>query len=196
MANFIPRLEWNDISIVGNTTLNSPIITSVVSTAAVIDGMIINHANFAANSYVVSHTVNTVTISSDATANGATLTLPLFQRLDFDYPSTKQVNPQYLPSESINESISGIRQVQINNIIKKIELEFKFVTNTLRTNLETNWYLSWAVYGNEFRYFESKDVVSSETYALDNLDFKPVREIAKAGNFLYKIPLKFRRVHL
>jgi hypothetical protein len=196
MANFIPRLEWNDISIVGNTAIASNVITSVVSTAAVIDGMIINHANFPANSYVLSHTINSITVSVNATANGVAVSLALFQRIDFDYPSSKQVEPQYLPTESISESLGGIRQVQINNILKKIELEFRFVTNTLKLNLENNWFLLWAVYGKEFRYFESKDELSNEVYSLDNFDFKPTREIAKAGNFLYKIAFKFRRVYL
>jgi hypothetical protein len=196
MANFIPRLEWNDISVVGNSAIGSPSLTSVVSTVSVVDGMIINHANFPANSYVISHTVNTILLSANATINGTAATFSLFQRFDFNYPSVKQAEPQYLPTESVSESISGIRQTQINNIIKKIDLEFKFLTNSLKIDLHTNWFLSWAVYGKSFRYFESKDVASSEIYEMDNLDFKPVREIASVGNFLYKLSLKFRRVYL
>ena len=196
MPNFIPRLEWNDISIIGDSVITSPTIINVVSTTSVIVGMIINHANFLGGTYVLSKTSNTVTLSTNATANGATLTFPLFQRFDFNYPSIKQAEPTYLPTEVISESISGVRQVQINNVIKEISLEFKFVTNTLKAELETKFYTTWAMYGKDFRYFESNDVGTSETYSLKNLDFKPTREIPKAGNFLYKIPFTFRRVYL
>ena len=196
MANFIPRLEWNDISIVGDTATGNATITSVVSTASVIEGMIISHAAFPADSYVISKTVNSVTINNNATANNTADTLNLFQRLDFSYPSYKQVEPTYLPTESINESLSGFRQVQINNVIKKVELELRFVTSIIKQDYETKFYKAWAMYGKEFRYYESKDVASYENFSLDDLDFKPVRSIPKAGNFLYNIPLKLRRIYL
>lgn len=196
MANFIPRIEWNDISIVGNTSIGSAVITSVVSTTNVVEGMIINNAAFPADSYVLSKTVNSVTISNNATANNTAASFNLFQRLDFSYPSYKQVEPTYLPTESVNESLSGFRQVQINNVIKKVELELKFVTNAIKSDYETKFYKTWAMYGKEFRYFESKDEVTFENFSLDDLDFKPVRSIPKAGNFLYNIPLKLRRVYL
>lgn len=196
MANFIPRIEWNDITVVGDSSIGSPTLTSVVSTSSVIVGMIINHTNFPANSKVLSKTVNSITFDNNATIASTAASFPLFQRLDFDYPSYKQVEPTYEPTEVVSESLSGSRQTQINNIIKKIDAEFRFVTNAIKLRLETEFYTTWAVYGKDFRYYESKDVASYENYALDNLDFKPVREIAKSGNFLYKIPFKFRRIYL
>lgn len=114
----------------------------------------------------------------------------------FKYPSTKQAEPQYLPTEQISESVGGSRQVQINNILKKITVEFEFLTKTEIDNLKTNFYLAWAVYGKTFSYYESSDVSSFEDYELDNLDWKPVRQFPSEGDFKYKIELKFRRVYL
>jgi hypothetical protein len=135
-------------------------------------------------------------MSANATANGVAITIPFFERFDFTYPSVKQARPEYLPTEQVSESIGGIRQTQLNNIIKKITLEFKFIPKAKIDILETDFYLAWAVNAKNFRYFESYEEPGYEEYALDNLDFKPTREIPKAGDFLYKITFKLRRVYL
>lgn len=114
----------------------------------------------------------------------------------FKYPSTKQAAPTFLPTEAISESIGGHRQVQINNIVKKVALEFKFIPKADLDILENDFFLSWAVLGKTFKYFESSDEYVFEEYELDSYDWKPVREIPKEGNFLYKITLNFRRVYL
>lgn len=196
MANFVPRLEWNDLSVVGDITSASAVITGVASTANIYEGMILNNANFAANSYVVSKTVNSITMSNPASMSINDITLNFFERLDFDYPSSKQGEPTYQPNETISESLSGIRQVQVNSIIKKIDIEMRFVTPTLKNKLETRFYLPWAIYGKAFRYYESKDEIAYENYELEVVDFKPIREIPKQGNFLFKIPFKLRRVYV
>lgn len=197
MANFIPRLEFNDISIVGTTSVGSAVITAVPSTALVVVGMIINHANFPANSYVLSKGASTVTISANATIASVLATLPLFERFDFVYPSdTQKGEPVYMPTEVISDSINGTRQVQINNIISKIDLEFKFLSKERKEALRDRWYLTWAYLGKAFRYYESKDVNTYVEYELDSLDFNPKRDFPKLGDFLYKISLKFRRVYL
>jgi hypothetical protein len=195
MASFIPRFEWNDVSVVGDTTSGNPTITGISSTENIIEGMIVDHADFPADAYVVSKTGTTITMSANATATTADTTVDFFQRFTFTYPSVKQARPEYLPSEQVSESIGGGRQVQINNIIKKISLEFKFLTAAQLDDLEENWYLAWAVYGYTFRYFESYESTSEE-YELDVYDFKPTREIPKEGDFLHKVGLKFRRVYL
>lgn len=194
MANHIPRFEFNDISIVGDTTNLSPVITDVVSTSEVFEGMIIDSANFPVDSYVISKTVDTVTISAPATADTSAGTLDLFERVDFQYPSTKLARPTYVPTEQISESIGGNRQIQINNMIKKVDLKFEFMTPEFTDLLEARWYLTWALYGKAFRYFESKDETPFENYELEILDWKPVRSFPKSGNFLHSIQLKFRRV--
>lgn len=197
MASFIPRLEWNDVSVVGNTTSGNPTIVSIPSTTLIKVNMIINHANFPAGAYVLSKTSTTLTMSANATVTATAATLPLFERFDFTYPSdAKNIRPQYYPSEQISESIGGTRQVQINNIIKKVALDFKFIPKAKIDILEADFYLAWAVYGKSFRYFQSYEVNSSEDYELDAFDFKAFPEIPKQGDFLYKIAFKFRRVHL
>lgn len=196
MASFIPRLEWNDVSAVGDTTSGNPAITSVPSTTNIKVGMIVNHASFPADAYVLSKTVSTITLSANASATTTGVTYPFFERFDFSYPSTKNPSPEYLPTEQIGESISGVRQVQVNNIIKKVSLDFKFIPKAKIDILTADWYLAWAVYGKTFRYYQSLEVSSYENYEMDSLDFKPLQEIPKEGDFLYKLPLKFRRVFL
>lgn len=166
-----------------------------------------------ASSYIPTTTV-AVTRSADVSASAATTrsadvsssapatraaqleTLNFYHSLDFTYPSVKQGEPTYLPTEQISQAIGGARQVQVLNIIKKVALEFKFLTPAFKEILREDFYLGWAVYGKPFLYLESGDVDSSEEYELDNFDFKPVREIPKELDFLYKIPFTFRRVYL
>lgn len=197
MASFIPRFEWNDVSVVGDTSSGTPTIINVASTTDILVGMIIDHAAFPADAYVLSKTVSTITISANALSSQASASFDLFQRFDFTYPSDiKAIRPQYLPTEAIGESMGGTRQVQINNIIKKVALDFKFIPKAKIDLLETDWYLSWAVFGKPTRYFQSLEVNTSEDYELDALDWKPLAEIPKEGDFLYKIKLPFRRVYL
>jgi len=137
-----------------------------------------------------------LTTTAAATRAASTSVIDFLTLFDFNYPSIKQARAEFLPTEQISESVGGIRQVQINNIIKKVNLEFKFLPLASLTELEEDFFLAWAVYGKSFRYYESFDEDSYEEYEMDSLDFKPIREIPKAGDFLYKIALKFRRVYL
>lgn len=195
MANFIPRLEWNDITIQGAATLDSEVITLVTNTTKVKVGMVIDHPVFPPDTYVISKTSNTVTASNKAGATSAGIVFDLFERLDFIYPSVKSAEPFYDPTQTITDSVAGVRQVITNNVIVKVDLEFRFLTNELKEKIRDNWYLPWALYGNSFRYFESKDEAGYHEYELDNFDFKPVRDFPDgSGNFRYKYPLKLRRV--
>lgn len=196
MANFIPRLEWNFKTLNGSITNGSNSITGIASTTGVVTGMLITHASFPAGTTVSIVGANSLTLSVNATASAAASNFTLFERFDFTYPSSKQAAPKYKPTESISESVSGKRQIQINNIIKKLELEFRFLTSTQVETLEARFYETWAVLGKAFRYYESKDVNTYENYELDSLDFDPTRAFPKAQNFLYTLPLKFRRIYL
>lgn len=197
--NFIPRLEWNDISIVGSVTSGSAVITSVASTALVKEGMVIDSPYFDDGTRVVSKTVNTVTMDAVSNSSVADQTHDLFHRINFTFPSVKQAEPTYTPNQTVSESQGGVRQVQTNFIAKGVDLEFKMIPVDVMNQLRERFYLGWAAYGNSFRYFESLDEAEFEEFELDRRDFIPQRHIPKRdvvndGHFLYSLELKFRRV--
>lgn len=197
--NFIPRLEWNDQTITGDTTSGSNVITSVVSTADVKEDMTVDHASFPAGTKVVSFTVNSITTDQDAVSSLTGVAIPLLFRLDFDYPSTVQGEPTYRPNNTVSESQGGVRQVQTDSIIKLVALEFNFVSTAIMNVYRDKFYLDWAVFGYEFRYFESKDETTSEVMELDVLEFNPQRTVPRprdGGAFLYKVPMTLRRIYL
>lgn len=194
MATFIPKLEWNHISLVGNTSSGSPTVSAIASTTNVVVGMFIDHANFPAGTTVLSKTSNSITASANATASTTGATLALCERLEFQYPATVNDGEKISPNVNLSKSVAGVRQAQVNHLEAKLGLEFKFLTPAELTKLRDRWYLSWAVYYKEFRFYESKEIGAYVTYELDNDDFTPDRAIPKAGDFLYKIKLSFRRV--
>lgn len=195
MAHILPRLEWNFIEVTGTITEGSNIITDMSSVVGLLPGMYVEMDGFTSGATIgmTDAFYSTISLSIPSDAEGVfTRTFSARFRLDFPYPSVKQVAPEYIATEKISESVGGVRQVQLNNIIKKVSMEFKFLPQALIYELENNFYLSWAVYGKKFRYIE----VTDEEYELDSFDFRPVREIPKDGDYLYRLPLKFRRVYL
>lgn len=196
MASYIPRLEWNERTINGDSTNASAVISGISDTTNIKVGMVIDAAAFPADTTVLSKTVNSVTLSANATSTLADHDFDFFERFTFPYPSLDNVRPEYLPTEQISESVGGVRQTQINNIIKKVTFNFTFIPKASLDSLETNFYLAWAVFGYSFRYYQSYEIDISEDYELDNYDWKPVNAIPSQGDFLMKLALKFRRVYL
>jgi hypothetical protein len=194
--NYIPKLEWNFISVVGNTSTGSPIITNISSTTSVIAGMVVSSSAFAAGTTVLSKTSNTITLSANASGNNTALTNTLFEQIVFEYPCEKKPNEKYDVNNTVSASISGIRQVQLNHIAATFDLTFKFITRAVFTKFFERFYLAHAALGNTFRFYESKDETSFLVYELDTYDFTPEREVAKAGDFLFKYKVKFRRLVL
>lgn len=198
MTNYIPRLEWNFIEKTGDLDLGGNVLSNIVDASLIQEGMVVTGSGIPDDTTVVSVNVGTeeVTISKAGTASTADETYTFRERLDFDYPPEKDNGEQYETNEVVSESVSGIRQTQVNAIIAKRPIKFAFISKTIRDRLMDDFYLAWAIYGKDFRFYEHKSEASYKTYHMDKLDFKQEREIPKQDDFLYSHPFTFRRVVL
>lgn len=194
MANYIPKIQWNDQSVLGNTSAGSPVISSVLSTALIEVGMVTTSARFPVGTTVLSKTPNTITMSRNATSNQTQLATGFYHEIEFVYPVNGRPSEDFEPNQNISVSISGQRQIQTNHILAKLRLTFRFIEPSVYRKMKDVFYLPWAALGKEFRFFESKDEAAFFNYELDRLAFGPDREVAKAGDFLYKFDLTLRRI--
>ena len=190
--SYIPRLEWGEISISGTLTIGNPTITGVVDTSKVVVGMIVTGTGIQTDSVVQSKTVNSITLTKNATANGLQ-TLAVFYRYDFQYPPVSDSEDNLKAVNTVTKSLSGIQQTQTNYIEANRALEFGFVLSSDRDILQDNFYRNYAALNAEFRYFEDKDLAGFEVYTLSKFDFDDNRQIKKHPLFLYKIKFGFRR---
>ncbi len=133
--------------------------------------------------------------SSTSGARAAdTASIGFWNRYDFEYPPTKDSDNQIDPQEKVTTSLSGIRQVQIDYMEEKRDLEFGFISSTDHLLLREDFYIPWAVYGNEFRYYPDGADDNYEVYELSDFKFSPKRQVKKHPSFLYGLALKLRRV--
>lgn len=189
----IPKLEWNFLSKTGNTH-STTMIDGIASTALILVGMVVTGAGIPENTTVLSKGANSVLLSKSATATSGGVSLSFFQRHEFEFPPEKDSDNQIDPQEKVTTSLSGIRQVQIDYLEEKRDLEFGFLTSDEHLDLRENFYVAWAVYGNEFRYYPDKADSSYEIYELSDFKFAPKRQVKKHPSFLYSLVIKLRRV--
>lgn len=112
----------------------------------------------------------------------------------FQYPPEVDDGETVDVSENITASISGVRQVSVNFMEFLRELSFSFLTEELKAAMLL-FFTTWGGYGKSFKYFEDQNDLDFVYYEISDLKFKPKRHIRKGNNrYLYKIPLKLRRV--
>jgi hypothetical protein len=192
---YIPRLEWNEITgLTGNTTILNNTVTGISSTAALREGMIIQGVGIPSGTRIVSKTLTSVTMSTDATATGSTVSLTFYERYDFQYPPTRDSEEKLKPQNKVTTSISGSQQVQTDHLEAERDLEFSFITKTDIDLLDEIFYKDFAIFGSEFRYFTDLADPVFNTYSLNNFNFQRDREVKKHPEFLYKTKFQFRRV--
>lgn len=189
----IPRLEWNYITKIGNTTNGSNTITGVSSTSDLSAGMIVSGPGIPLNSTITALTSNTITISSQATATASGISTSIFNRFDFRFPPSKDSDNQLDPQEKVTISLSGKRQVQVDFIEEKRAMTYDFLTEAEYLTLRNSFYVPWAVYGKEFNYYPDQADYLCYTYSLSDFKFSPRRQIKKHPSFLYQLSLTFRR---
>lgn len=193
MKNSVSRFEWRFLELELETTIGSA--TSEVLSGVGFDvGMIIDCVDFPQDTEILNVAGNILTLSNEALNTSASIAATAFERFDFTYPSVKQAEPVLKSNETVSESVAGKRQVQTNSIIEITDLNFTFLTTTQKNILKEKFYLSWAVYGKEFRYYEHKSEAEYVICSLNTFDFRPVRTIPKNNDFLYTVPFSFRRV--
>ena len=196
MPSFVPRLEWNDIEIEGDSSIGSPTITGIADTSEVVVGMIISHADFPVDTEVISKTANSITLSEDSLGTSTDEVFDLFERVTMDFPCpTEDSEEQVKANTSVSSSVAGQRQVQRNYLEGRLDQEYRNLTPAKFTQLRDRFFSAWASYGRTFRWFESyEDTANFREYELDVQDFDPKRAIPKNNDFLYKVKFRFRRV--
>lgn len=192
---WIPRIEFNDLFIFGDISSGSPTISNLtIDTNFIATGMYITGTGIPALARVLSKTPTTITLDMNATVTSIQQSLDLFKRFDFTFPPAKDSTASYKPKHTIIDSLSGVRQIQTNYLEGERDLEHWFMSETDKDILEQEFYLSWAVFGCEFRYYPDKADGDFVTCSLTAMDFSKTRQVKKHPYFLYKIPMKIRWV--
>jgi hypothetical protein len=192
MANYIPRLEWNPRSVTATRTASDPVLASIASTTEINVGMIASGTGIPSGAEVISKTVNSVTLSANATLSGTSV-INFVERLDFDFPPSKDSEEEYKPKQTITESLSGLQQTVTNFLEATRKITVDFLTTAKADKLKTNFYI-YVYKGNTFTYYPDKDEAPSFTYELDKRDFARIRQVKKHPLFLYQLQMSFRRV--
>jgi len=113
--------------------------------------------------------------------------------ITFDYPPKSDDGDQLNTIEKISTSISGVRQVIVENIEATRRIEYSHLTQTLVDSLKT-FFLNVGGLGKAFKYYDDKDLSNFNYYELNKLDFKPRKLIYKGSGFLWDLTLEFRRI--
>lgn len=192
MSLFIPRLEWNDQSVTATRVSGNPVLSSISSTAAINVGMIASGTGIPSGATVLSKTVNSVTLSKNASLSG-TSAIAFVERIDFDFPPTFDTEEQYTPKQTITESLSGLQQTVTSYLEATRVVKLNFVTTAIADKLKLNFYL-YVYKGSAFRYYADKDVIDFNTYELDVRKYARTRTVKKHPAFLYETQMTFRRV--
>lgn len=193
MALWKPRLEWNDQTVNATKTNLSPVLSGISSTAEITVGMIAQGNGIPTGATVISKTVNSVTLSEDATLS-ETSEVNLFNRYDFEFPPTRDTEDKFAPKQTQTESLSGISQTTTNYIEAIRDMTFWFVNQADCDFLRDSFYLGWAVYGNEFRMYPDQDEPEFDISKLDTTKFSRNRQVKKHPNFKYSFSLSFRKI--
>jgi len=188
----IPAIEWDEKTTDGVSSIGSNVITGVTSTADVIAGMSVYSAAFPYNTRVVSKTLDSITVSNDATA--VSTAFEFYRRYDFEYPPKRDEGEQVKANQTKLKSISGRTQTVTNHLEATRLLSFSFINKADRDFIKDSFYLSWAILGKEFRYFEDQDINAVLNYENNTADYKQKREVKKHPDYLYQIDFSFRRV--
>ena len=189
----IPAIEWDRVTITGIATAENPTISNVNDTSEIVVGQVIASENFSYNTRVISKTVDSITLDSDAISSDSDFEADFYTRYEFQYPPTTDQDERGETRRRVAESLSGERQTVIDFIELKRSLTFGFVTPEDKEILEGFFY-DFAVLGKKFRYFEDLAFNEFVNYENDTDDFSSTRQVKKAGSFLYEISFQFRRV--
>lgn len=193
MGHAIPKIHYNQLSIIGTTTSGSSILTGALSTVGLFAGMLIEGPGIPAEATILSFTDTTITISANATASGTSQTFSAYKKIEFDYPPIETTGERLNPQERRSVSLSGVTQVSVDHIEASRALTFSFLSDSKFQEL-LNFFQTWAVYGESFDYYDDRATSTFATYELKNLDFSPVKIAPKGVSYIWAVPLQMRRV--
>lgn len=196
MAFVIPRIQYKNIETIGDTTNGDDDITNIFDTSEVEVGMFVRGTGIPTGATVLSKTSSSVKLNSPkvASATNAAIDLAFGFEILFDYPPIEPTGESLETKATVNESLSGIQQVAVGYVEAKRDLKFSFLSPAIYALMNT-FLSTWAVLGEDFRYFEDQSSSSYTTYELDNLKVQPKKIAPRSTTtYVWEIPLKFRRV--
>lgn len=193
MALLIPAIEINPIEFAGDTTSGSATISNIADTSQLSADMRVYGPGIPYGAVILSKTSDSITLDQNATATAAGVSLEALTRFSFVYPPVLDDGEQLESDQVITDALSGIRQTVVNYFELKRRLRFNFLTKSEKDELLDVFLKPWILLGNEFRYFEDKDVNEYLTYTNDAQRVSIQRTVKKHPDYLYQIELNFRR---
>lgn len=188
----IPAIEWDEKTTDGTSSIGSNVVASVSDTSLVVAGMVIVSSAFPYNTRVVSKTVDSITLTQNAMAVASSFSF--YKRFEFTYPASTDEDEQIRVNQSQAVSLSGIRQKVTNFFEARRSVTFGFIAKTDRDTLRDSFLTTWGLLGRSFKYFNDKAINTSVNYEIDSSDYSQKRQVKKHPDYLYEIPLRFRRV--
>lgn len=192
----IPRIQYKNLLITGDTTSGSDTITNIADTTELQAGMFIRGVGIPSGAVIdiVSATSVTLLGGVQATITDTGVLISVGFEILFDYPPKELLGEILEPNNTVSESLSGIRQVSTNYIEGKRDLIFSFLSNSIYLLLKT-FIESHALYGKSFRYYEEKTYNDYLDYELNDFKINPKKITSKGENvYIWEVQLKFRRV--
>lgn len=192
MAFQIPKIEWLNVTLLGDTHTTTT-IDGIASTAALQAGMRVKGSGVQAGTTIITVFVNSVLLSLPTTSTLVGTSLDFAFIVEFDYQPMEKAGKKLDPKERVAVSINGTRQVSIDYIEEIREMEHGFLTQTIFNTLEI-FYKNHALFGRTFRYYEDKLSVSYIDYELSSFKFEPEKVAPKGPlDFVWNVKMKLRR---
>lgn len=192
-TTFIPRIDYEEGSLSGTSSIGSDTITGITDTSAVKVGMVFEGTGIPAGAKVVSKTASTVVLDLDATAAG-TETFTFNFRIDFELPPKGDTfGEQYKWKGTSNRSRSGKLQSVTDYITLNNKVEFSHVSQEITDDFVT-FFKDWGI-TKPFSYYTDKgDVSTKRTVEWDEkrrrLQPKVITRKGAGLNFLWRFTME------
>ena len=182
----IPKIEWNYQTL--STTFVSGSDAATANSASLKVGMKITSPTLGELEIVEILSTTQIRIDKQSTAD---ITEDCYYRkqYEFKYPPQKDDTERIKVKKHERTSLAGIRQVSVDYIEMMLRLEFDFLTTSELESLK-NFYLEWASFGKEFKYYADKDIQDYVLYEARTLGLTTT----KTTPVLYKVKFYWRRV--
>lgn len=194
MPHNIPKIQYKNVTITGTTAITLFTITALADTSALVAGMVAVGAGIPVGAKIVTiDSATQVTLDLASTAS-ASVPIEFYVEIVFTYPPIEPKGEKLDAIERTSTSISGIKQVSVDNIEASRSLNFSFLTEAQKTLLET-FFTSHGAYGRAFHYFDDQTSIVYIDYELRDFKFDPKKITAKTANvYVWEVGMTFRRV--
>lgn len=192
MSLLIPRIDFSIKNFIGTTSIASPVITAVPDTSEIVAGQVIKGTGIPFQTTVLSKTVNSITLSEDATAANVGEDFTAATMVEFVYPPSGDSEWEMKAVGTNTKSVSGVSQVVTQYIDETRKLTFGFILQSLMDSLRSTFFTE-SLNGEQFHYFQDKAVDSYETCEFSSLSHSRKRQVKKHPNFLYEFDVTIRK---